>query len=344
MTAVLWIGSADAVWSARVVATGLMLALPLLAISRTYRWAVLRPTVPWSLPRPFWAFAVPTGLAGIVGAMVGNRMEIIILNWFADPYAMGLFGLAFGLAGHVYAPAQAFIGPLVPAVSGLSEVDVASVRRAFLRTTRAGCAVGGVLVATAVPALAVLVPVIYGPRFAPVSDMLIVLGMSSALVLAGSPHMAFLMARLGGRRLLHINLVSFGANVILAFALIPIWGAWGAVLACATGMVVRTVQVTAGESGAWNIGAAPLSRSLGPMIWAIAIAASLWLVVRSSPLSPVVLAPAVAVAGGLLFVGAIRFGNTGLTTADAEAIAGSVPPKVRPLTTLPLRLLTGRSD
>src|SRR5690606_16431961 len=111
--------------------------------------------------------------------------------------AMGLFGLAFGLAGHVYAPAQALIGPLLPAISGLTEVDRPAVRRAFLRTSRVSSAIGGLVVAAALPPLAVLVPVLYGQDFAPARDHVIVLGIASAVTLVGSPHAAFLMARLG---------------------------------------------------------------------------------------------------------------------------------------------------
>lgn len=328
IAAVLSVGTADAVWSGRVIVSGLTLALPLIAISPQYRRAVLRPSPPWRLRREFWSFAIPTGIAAVLGALVSNRTEVVILDWFSDEYAMGLFGLAFGLAGHVYAPAQAFVGPLVPAVSGLSQVDQASLRRAFLRTTRAGSSVGASLVVSLLPALALLVPLLYGDRFAPAADMLVLLGIASVVVLIGAPHMAFLMARLGGRRILWVNMVSLLINVSLAFALIPAFGAWGAVVACAGGMVMRALQITVGEARALSISPRRLLESVGSVMLAVVIALTLWLCVRGLELSPLVLAPATAGVGMTALMLMIRATRTGLTPSDVRAISSSLP---RPL-------------
>lgn len=322
---VLTIGSPDAVWSARVVASGLLLALPLLVISAPYRRAVLSPSPPWRLPRRFWAFAVPTGAAGIIGTLVSSRTEVIFLEWFADEYAMGLFGLAFGLAGHVYAPAQAFVGPLIPAISGLAEVDRGSVREAFLRTTRAGCSVGGALVVTALPALAILVPLIYGSRFAPASEMLLVLGLGSAVVLVSSPHMAFLMARLGGRRILWVNVAALVINLGLAFAMIPFFGAWGAVIACAGGMLVQALMVSAGEVRHLEVSAVDLIRSVGAMLVALPIAIGAWFATGLVEKPLIWLAVCAALVGGLAYVVMIRLLRIGLTGQDVRAISRGLP-------------------
>ncbi|GAA5159542.1 hypothetical protein GCM10011366_21870 [Ornithinimicrobium tianjinense] len=340
--AVLTLGTADSVWSARVVAGGLTLALPLLSIAREYRSAVLTPAPPWRLPRAFWKFAVPTGAAAVLGALVTNRTEVVILDWFSDERAMGLFGLAFGLAAHVYAPAQAFIGPLVPAISGLSEVDPASVGRAFLRTTRAGCVLAGLLLASALPALAALVPVIYGEGFAGASDMLIVMGVGSAVLLVGSPHMAFLMARLGGRRILMVNVISLACNLVAAFALIPLFGAWGAVVACVLGMLVRAVQISLGEAAAWGVRLSELGRSAAPIGSASLITFLLWLASRNVDLSPVPVAVLTAAVGFLLFVGATRVTGTGLTSADVRAISSALPSPLMKTGGMVLGLLRGR--
>lgn len=341
VVAVVTIGTADAVWSARVVASGLMLALPLVIISAQYRRAVLRPSPPWRLGRPFWKFAVPTGIAGMIGALVSDRTEVVILDWFSDQYAMGLFGLAFGLAGHVYAPAQAFVGPLVPAISALSEVDRGSVRQAFLRTTRAGSSIGGALVVTLLPALAVLVPLIYGQRFAPASDMVVVLGVSSAIVLIGSPHMAFLMARLGGRRILWVNVVSLVINLMLAFALIPFFGAWGAVIACAGGMAVRSVQVTLGEARALGVTLREMLVSVGSTLLAIAITITLWLCSMLFDMPVLALASLMALVGFLLFAVGLRVTRTGLTPGDVKAITRSLPAPIASAGGAGLSLLKG---
>lgn len=339
--AVLKLGTPDAVWSARVVATGILLALPLLVISAQYRRAVLRPSVPWRLPRRFWAFAVPTGVAGILGALVSNRTEVVLLDLFADERAMGLFGLAFGLAGHVYAPAQAFIGPLVPAVSALSAVDSGSLRRAFHRTTRAGGAVGGLLVAGALPALAVLVPVIYGQDFAPASDLLMIIGIGSALLLVGAPHQAFLMARLGGGRLLWINLTNLAVNLAVALVLIPFVGALGAALACATAFVARTLMLTVGEARALGLGMRSVLGSLGAMLLAVVLATGLWLVARVLDTPQIPLAVLLVVVGTGLYAAGLKLLRTGLTDDDARAIGTSLPRALRTVGGPMLWLLRG---
>ncbi|MGO0575721.1 oligosaccharide flippase family protein [Ornithinimicrobium panacihumi] len=343
--AVLTLGTPDAVWGARTVVSGLVLALPLISISQIYRGAVLRPGAPWRLPRSFWRFAIPTGIAGMIGALVSNRTELVLLDWFADEVAMGLFGLAFGVAGHVYAPAQAFVGPLVPAVSALARVDQGAVRRAFLRTTRAASAVGGAVVATVLPAMACLVPLIYGTEYAPASDMTIALGLAGAVTLVGAPHQAFLMARLGGGRMLYINLAGLAVDLAVALALIPLVGVWGAVLACAAAMIVRALMQTVGEARALDVRWRELLQSLGALLLGCLLAVLAWLVVRSTGFSAPVQAAAVAGISGGAFIAGLRISRTGLSAADVRAITGAFPARLRPMTGALLTPLRGsRAD
>lgn len=331
VVAVLTIGTADSVWSARVIASGVLLALPLISISRHYRLAVLRPRGPWTLPRGFWRFAVPTGVAGTIGALSANRIEVVLLDWFADPVAMGLFGLAFGLAGHVYAPAQALIGPLLPAVSGLVEVDRPAARRAFLRTSRVSSAIGGLMVAAAVPALAVLVPVLYGLDFAPARDHVVALGIASAVTLVGSPHHAFLMARLGGRRLLWISVVKLSISLSLALALIPLIGVWGATIGCAAAMLFPTILVSVGEARALDVSLGELSRNVGGILVGMIVAGLVWGVARSLDMSPVPIALAASLSGVLLFLVGVRVTKGGMSHDDVGAIASGLPGRLRTL-------------
>ena len=329
VAAALLIGTADSIWSARVVVAGALLTLPFISISRSYRAAVLRPRWPWTLPRAYWRFALPTGAAGVIGALAGNRIEVVLLEWFDDPVGMGVFGLAFGLAGHVYAPAQALIGPLVPAISGLVEVDGESVRAAFLRTTRVAGTVGGLLVVTALPALALLVPALYGEQFAAARDHVLVLGVAGAVMLIGSPHQAFLMARLGGRRILWISLVVLVANVGLGVTLIPILGVWGATACCGVAMVVRVVLVTTGEARSLGVTWTLLMRNVGAILLGIVVVLGLWATVRGLDQSPVLMALVVALLGGVIYVCVLRLSRLGLSQGDLEAISRALPARLR---------------
>lgn len=341
---VLTVGTPDAVWSARIIAGGVMFAIPVWIISRDYRSAVLRPRPPWTLPRSFWAFALPTFAAGIIGTLAVSRTQVIFLEWLSDPVALGMFSLAFGVAGHVYAPAQAFVGPLIPAISGLATVDAGALHQAFLRSTRAASAVGGVMLASALPALATLVPLIYGRGFAPAADLVMLLGLAGAVTLVGSPHQAFLMARLAGRRLLLVNIVSLVVNLALAVALIPWFGAWGATISCGAGMIVRALQLTIGEARAIGIAGRELVRSTAPMGVASIIAICLWLVVRQLDTKAVVAAMTCAVVGIILYVVAIKVGRIGLTIRDQADITRSLPTRVRVVGSPLLWLVRGSSS
>ena len=131
------IATADAVWATRLIIGELVIGLSsLVFVAPEYRRAVLHPRWPRGLPEGFWRFALPVGAAGLIGGLVVSRSEVVVLTWMSQPEAAGVFAMAFGLAGHIFAPAQALIGPLIPAVSGLREVDEASVGRAFLRSLR----------------------------------------------------------------------------------------------------------------------------------------------------------------------------------------------------------------
>ena len=63
------------------------------------------------------------GSPSIIGTLALTRTEVFFLTWLSTPEAVGVFALAFGLANHIFAPAEAMVGPLIPAVSGLHEVD-----------------------------------------------------------------------------------------------------------------------------------------------------------------------------------------------------------------------------
>src|SRR5690606_30970859 len=123
----------------------------------------------------------------------------------------------------------------------------------------------------------------------------------------------FLMARLGGRRLLWVNVVSLIGNLVLAFSLIPVVGAWGAVIACAGGMAIRATQLTIGEARALHISTNELLRSLSPMLLAIIILVVLWFTIRNAELPALLLAPISAIAGTLAFIAAIHLARAGLT-------------------------------
>lgn len=242
--------SAETVWAARIVFLGLsaLMALPLMRPD--YRRASLVPTSPFRLPREFWRFALPVGAAGVVSTLALSRSETVLLEWLSTPTALGLYAMAFGLAGHIFAPAQALVNPLIPAISGLREVDVTAIGRAYTRTLRICGTICGFLLAAGAPALALLVPLIYGEAFSDADALVLSLAIVAGLTLVTYPMEAFVTARLKGASILRVNVLSLILGVLVALVLIPTVGVWGAVAAKLVIALTRlgTFLVLEGES------------------------------------------------------------------------------------------------
>ncbi len=321
--------SADAVWATRLVVTGLGIALCLIPISKAYRKAVLRPWFPRGFVRGFWRFAIVVGLAGIVGQLVMSRSEIFLMNWLATPAALGVFALAFGLANHVFAPAQAFIGPLVPAIAGLREVDIASVPAAFRRVLRAGAFAVGLIDAAAIVPLAILVPVLYGHEFTQAAPVFVVLALAGGLSVVAGPVTAFVSARLSAGELLRANSIALVVDVVLAVALIPLLGVWGAVIANASGALTSLLLLTRWELDVLGIRWSSALRDSSSLWLASGIAVVLALTVPHAPGSPWVHAVAAGLIGAGAYLLGLRFLRIGLTDADAGAILRSLPGPLR---------------
>ncbi len=336
------IGTADSVWAARLVVAGAGVVLALIPISASYRRAVLRPGWPGGLPAGFWRFTIPFAAASVVGGLVMSRSEIFLMQWLANPAALGLFALAFGVATHLFAPAQALIGPLIPAISGLHEVDTDAVAPAFTRTLRAGSTVVALLMASALAAIALLVPVLYGDEFSDASLLVLALGVASGLLVVASPVTAFVTARLSSWELLRATLVALALDVTVAIALIPVWGAWGAVIANVVGAGTLLVLLVRTEISLLGLPWRTVARESMP-VWLGAIACLVaWFTAGALPWSPVLAAAAAAVLGVVVLVVLLRASRTGLTEDDAVAVARGAPPPLRTPSSLLLRLVTHR--
>ena len=340
---VLLVGTPDAVWTIRLIVSGVAVALCLVPISAAYRRAVLRPALPRGMPIGFWRYAVPVGLASVIGGLVMSRSEIFFMNWLAAPAAVGVFALAFGLAGHVFAPAQAFVGPLVPAISGLLEVDAQAVRPAFRRVLRAGATVVGLVEAVAVVPLAVLVPVLYGPEFAEAGPVVVALGVSAGFVTVASPVVAFVSARLSAGEMLRATSVALVVDVALALALIPTLGVWGAVIANVAGSMTSLLLLTRSELRGLGITVSLAVRDALPCFVGAALAGGLMVAAAAVPGNEWLRALGAAAVGGLLYVAILRLSRSGLTVPDADAIIRVLPRPARRVGPVALGLMTARA-
>lgn len=341
VTSVLWIGTADSVWAARIVVTALGIGLALPAISPRYRRAVLRPRLPRHFPPGFWRFAIPTGIAGLIGSLVVSRTEVLFLEWLSTPTQVGLFALAFGVSSHVFAPAQALTGPLMPAISGLREISPDHVAEALHRTLRVSSTTAALLVTSAIPALALLLPTLYGDDFSGAAGAVIALGVVGGLAISTGPVTAFVLARLSGRDLLMANVGALVVDIVLAVALIPSMGMWGAVIANAVGTITRLTTLLVTEIRSLDLQVGATAFGLLPAVIAAGVSVASWSTAAMLPVHPLVQALVAAVGSvGLLALG-LRTTSSGLTHSDAEALLRNVPARLeRPVRIVAAALTT----
>lgn len=333
----------DAVWATRLVVTGLAVGLCLLKISPRYRVAVLRPALPRGMPAGFWRFAVPMGLAGVVSGLVSSRSEVFVLSWLATPEALGIYALSFGLAVHTFAPAQAIVGPLIPAISGLREVDESAVAPAFRRVVRSGSSVVALVDAAAVAPLALLVPALYGHQFADASPVVLALAVTSGIATAAGPLFAFVTARLSGHPILVAYLAALVVDLGLAVALIPSLGVWGAVIANAGGALTSLGILAVRELRALGLPLRVVARDGVPLLVG-SVSAVLAYLAGAAVDGPALLRAVVAgVVGTVGCVSVLRLLGAGLTVEDRGAVDRVLPDRVRRPASRVLDLLLGGS-
>ena len=325
---VLVVAQADVVWAVRLIMLSVTVLLCLIPISASYRRAVLRPRFPRGFPQGFWRFALPTGLAALLSTLVVSRTEVLALTWLSDPVSVGLFALAFGLAGHMYAPAQAIIGPLVPAISGLREVDAPSVAKAFGRALRGSSTVVALLSGIALPAVAVLTPTLYGSSYTGIEPVVLAIGVANGFLVVGAPVSAFVMARLSASRVLVASLVALLVDVVLALGLIPVWGVWGAVVANIGAATTQMLILFVSELTALHLSWATVGRDIVPVFIGAVVALLAW---YASTFVPSVwwAAAVAAVIGVVGVVGLLWAGRSGLTAGDLGAVVRVLPVRAR---------------
>lgn len=221
VTAVLVMPEPDVVWSSRLIVGGFGIIVAIFLVQNRYRKAVLTLRWPSGMPAGFWRFAVPMGLSGVVTSIALNRSEVVLLEHVSTAEQVGLYAMAFGLAGHLFAPAQALLTPLTPAISALREVEVSAIKQAYRRTVRTSSAIAGLIIALAGPVLALLVPVLYGETFESAQALVLALVVVSGFMVVTSPMQTFVTARLRSGSTLAVNSLSLVAMVIVALILIP---------------------------------------------------------------------------------------------------------------------------
>jgi O-antigen/teichoic acid export membrane protein len=330
LTAVLT-ASASAVWAVRTFGPVIGLLLALCFLGHARRRAVLSPRLPTGLGRSYWRFALASWLAGVVGLLVFSRSEIFLLQWFDKTEDLGLFALAFGVSYMITAPVDAMLHALLPAVAGILAEWPERAADTFDRATRVSSVLAGGIAAVAVPVLVFAFPFIYGESFGESAWLFVPLALVSAFQTVNNPVVAFVNGRERGGLIVKVNMAALVLNLVAGVALIPPFGAWGAVAANVVAQAVALVLLALNEPLALQHRARNylrLLRSLviGCVCAGAALAAGVLIEGASSLLALV----AACLVGGTLYVAGIRRSNTGLKPDERDALAAALGTRVRP--------------
>jgi O-antigen/teichoic acid export membrane protein len=254
-----------------------------------------------TLKRFQWAVFAMLGL----DAIVWQRSELFFLGAWAPAQQVAFYSLAFGLSTMAMKLLPGtLVGLLIPMMARSEGAgDREATARVFTRSCRAMAmlavpvAVGGSLVS--VP----LVQVLYGAEYLPVAGLLSALLIAGALVMIyGYPASSVLYSTGGERYLVRVGVSVAIVNLVLDIALIPFWGAWGAVGANA---LAQLISLGPGLWGAYKYaGVRPPVAMLLPVALSTGLMAlPVWLIVSQSPAWVALLAaPAI---GGLIYAAAL---------------------------------------
>jgi len=138
-------------------------------------------------------------------------------------------------------------------------------------------------------------------------------------------------ARQRGGLILKASSAGLLVDVAVAVALIPPFGAWGAVVANVSGQLVALIWLARTEPLAMTHGPAGLLRLYRPFLFGSAIGGASLLVGAALQASSTALAAVIACAiGGGLYLLAVRITRTGLTIQDRDALVGAMAKPIQP--------------
>ena len=317
---------AGAVWSIRVVVSIVGPIMAFALVSSRFRRVTLRPRLPRGLPAGFWRFALFSWVAVASGLLVYSRSEVFVLRFYDEVAELGLFALAFGLSQQLTVPVDSLLAPLFPANAALVAGHPDDIRFAFLRSIRFFSLLSGALLCLAAP-IVFFIPLAFGDAFRDSQALFVPLGVMSTFQSATSAVTLVTFARRRGSALATTFVVALVLDIAVAVALVPAYGAWGAVVANVVGQLVSIVMLTRLElrvqrtrlgevvaaGRAWGFGLAGLG--IGVVAGGLAERAG-------GPLTGLAAAAAASVASFLLL---LRFTGGVLTPRDSAALLDVLP-------------------
>lgn len=177
-------------------------------------------------------------------AVVNDRLDVLLLGALSGSEEAGVYSVAFRVAGLTSFFLLAAAYPASPLVARLwAERDVVELQRVVRATARAVTA-GGLVVALVLVACAGPLLDLFGPGFGSGRVPLLVLVVGQLVNAATG--IAGLVLMMTGHERLVTRAVGSGAavGVLVTAVLVPLYGATGAALGTATGVVLSNVWLT----------------------------------------------------------------------------------------------------
>ena len=172
------------------------------------------------------------GLLGFMG-MLYFKIDILVLYAFRPGNAVGWYEGAYRFLEAAMVLSSSLMTALFPMLSRMGSVPESSheLHQTFLRATKF-LIVSGLFSALAISCIATpLVRFCYGATFLPAVPLVPVLMAALVLVQINAPNSRLLLALGNQKQMLGLFSIALGVNVLLDFALIPRWGAYGAAFA-----------------------------------------------------------------------------------------------------------------
>lgn len=179
------------------------------------------------------------------------------------------------------------------------------------------------------PTLALLVPVLYGTDFAAARGLVLALVVVSGFLIVLYPMEAFVTARLRSDSILGLNFVSLVAVVAASVLLIPVVGAWGAVVGKMAMVLARGFWLGWRELPSFMVGRREFLATFRlPGAGALVAAVTYWGVDAGYEESALRSAFVALVASALLYPLVLLLVRGGLHDEDLEAIARALPARM----------------
>lgn len=328
VTAAVQSHEAEPTWVARMAAGWLVPLLTFVVAPRDIRRASVRPSFPLRWPTGFWSYALLTMVAGVLTSLVFSRSELLVLDAYGQTANAGVFALAAGLAGQITAPIDAMLGPLLPAAAALLAIDRTRAAAAVERGLRLSTLALSPLALVAIPAVAILIPSLYGSRFGTSGDLFVALAAVSCLQSVLHPVTAFMIALRMPRAMLLINGCSLIVDLGLVFALAPSLGATGAVIGNVAGQIFSLTAASALLSRHLDVDLSAMTSAVAPfggavLIASAAAASGLWAHAHGVDVAIAVLGAVGS--GAVIAMLAVRAVRGIVTDADLASVTDAFP-------------------